>query len=274
MATLKEQWQVSGSAPESYERYAVGKLFRQLAERLLADVPLWPGHRVLDVACGTGIVARRAARRVAPSGKVVGLDLNEGMLAVARARSAEEGTSIVWKQGDAAALPFADSEFDVVLCQQGLQFVPDKLRALREMCRVAVPGGVVALAVFGEVNRFNAALAEALARYAGERIAKLSLAPFALGDQAILRSLLGQAGLRSIEIQTTVLTRRVEPTQEWLLECTAGVPYAAEVAAMEPSARAAMVREIAAKLKDLWTTDCFAVPMDVHLAHARNQSHP
>src|SRR2546423_7647865 len=100
MASLKEQWQVSGSAPESYEHYAVRQLFRDLAERLLAHVPLRPGDRVLDVACGTGIVARIAAPRVAPTGKVVGVDLNEAMLAVARARSAEEGTSIVWKQGD------------------------------------------------------------------------------------------------------------------------------------------------------------------------------
>ena len=270
MASLKEQWQVSGSAPESYERFAVARLFRQLAERLLLDVPLRPGHRVLDVACGTGIVARLAALRVAPSGCVVGIDLNEAMLAVARSRSAEEGASIVWKQADAVALPFADAEFDVVLCQQGLQFMPDKARALSEMRRVAVQGGVVALDVFGEADRFNVALADALGRYVGEVTAKVSLTRFTLGDATVLRSLLEQAGFVSIDLRTIVLTRRVEPTQEWLLEATAGVPFGAEIAAMDPTARAAMIREIAAQLKDLWSGDCFAVPSSVHLVYARN----
>src|SRR5512134_852432 len=268
MVTLREQWQVSGSAAESYERFAVGRLFRQLAERFLEGVPLKPGDRVLDVACGTGIVARVAAPRVAPTGKVVGLDLNEGMLAVARACSAEEGTSIAWQQGDATALPFADAEFDVVLCQQGLQFVPDKARALAEMQRVVAPGGVIALAVFAAVNRFDGALAEALARHMDDKVAKLSLARFALGDLGALRPLLEQAGLDSIDVRTVAITRQVLPTQEWLLECSAGVPFGADIAAMEASARAAMVREIAAKLKDLWVADRFEVPTDVHLVYA------
>jgi ubiquinone/menaquinone biosynthesis C-methylase UbiE len=261
MVTLREQWQVSGSAAESYERFAVGRLFRQLAERFLEGVPLELGHRVLDVACGTGIAARVAAPRVAPSGKVVGLDLNEGMLAVARARSAEEGSSIAWKQGDATALPFADAEFDVVLSQQGLQFVPDKARALAEMHRVVAPGGVIALAVFGAVNRFDGALAEALAEYVD-----------ALGDLGTLRPLLEKAGLDSIDVRTVAITRHVLPTQEWLLECSAGVPFGADIAAMEAPARAAMVREIAAKLKDLWVVDRFEVPTDVHLVYARRPS--
>jgi ubiquinone/menaquinone biosynthesis C-methylase UbiE len=272
MVTLREQWQVSGSAAESYERFAVGRLFRRLAERFLEGVPLQPGDRVLDVACGTGIVARVAAPRVAPSGKVVGLDLNEGMLAVARACSPEEGTSIAWKQGDATALPFADAEFDVVLCQQGLQFVPDKARALAEMHRVVAPGGVVALAVFGAVNRFDGALAEALATHVDEKVAKLSLARFALGDLGALRPLLEKAGLHSIDVRTVAITRHVLPTQEWLLECSAGVPFGADIAAMEAPARAAMVREIAAKLKDLWVADRFEVPTDVHLVYARRPS--
>jgi ubiquinone/menaquinone biosynthesis C-methylase UbiE len=272
MATLREQWQVSGSGPEAYERFAVGRLFRQLAERFLEGISLRPGHRVLDVACGTGIVARVAAPRVVPSGDVVGLDLNEGMLAVARACSAEEGTSIAWKQGDATALPFADAEFDVVLCQQGLQFVPDKARALAEMHRVVAPGGVVALALFGAVNRFDGALAEALAEYVDDKVAKLSLARFALGDLGTLRPLLEQAGLDSIDVRTAAITRHVLPTQEWLLECSAGVPFGADIAAMEAPARAAMVREIAAKLKDLWVVDRFEVPTDVHLVYARRPS--
>lgn len=269
MVAVTEQWQITGRGPQAYERYAVGQLFRPLGERLLAAMPLQPGDRVLDVACGTGIVARLAAPRVGPGGNVAGLDLNDAMLSVARARSKEEGVAITWKQGDAAALPFAEDQFNVVVCQQGLQFVPDKARALAEMRRVAVPGGLVALAVFGTVNRFDGALAAALARHVSEEAAELSLARFALGDRAALVSLVEQAELAPIEVRTEVLMRRVQPTQTWLLEATAGVPYGADVAAMQPGARAAMVREIAAELKGLWSIDCFVVPMDIHFVYAR-----
>jgi len=267
--TPQEQWQISGSGPEHYERFTVGRLFRQLAERLLEYAPLRPSDRVLDVACGTGIVARLAASRVSQSTKVVGLDLNHAMLAEARARSADEGTSIVWKQGDAAALPFAASEFDVVLCQQGLQFFPDKLRALQEMRRVVVSGGLVAISVFGRASRFNVALAEALSKGVDASVAKLSLAPFALGDPALLRALLEKAGFGAIESQTLAITRHVEPTQEWLVQYSAGLPYAAAIMGMEPSLRAAMVRDIATNLRDLWVADSFAVPTEVHLVYAR-----
>jgi len=96
---------------------------------------------VLDVACGTGIVARQAAPLVGADGQVVALDMNPAMLAVARALPAPSGATIHWREGDAMDLPFEDGAFDVVLCQHGLQFVPDRARAVREMRRVLAPGG-------------------------------------------------------------------------------------------------------------------------------------
>lgn len=268
-ADTQERWQRSGSQAEFFELYAVPGLFGPMALRLLEHVPLRPGQRVLDVACGTGIVARLAAPRVAPSGRVVGLDLNDAMLAVARGHAPEAGISIDWKQGDASALPFADAAFDAVLCQQGLQFFPDKVGALREMRRVAAQGGVVALAVFGPASRFNTALAEALTERVGTGVAMRSLAPYTLGDSGALRTLVGDAGFGTIEIRTIVLTRRVRPTQEWLLQYSGGTPYSAAIASMDPAARAEMVREIAAKLKGFWDAESFAVPTEVHLVYAQ-----
>lgn len=267
--TLQEQWQLSDSEPEFYERYRVPRLTRSLAVLLLERVPLRAGQCVLDVACGTGIAARLAAPRVAPSGRVVGLDLNEGMLAVARAHASEAAAPIEWKQGDAAELPFTDAAFDVVLCQQGFQFFPDKPAALREMRRVLAPGGVLALSVFGSPNRYNVALAEALAKYVDEKVAMRSLAPYALGDVDVLRAIVNVAGFADAEIRTSVVTRRVEPSQEWLLEDTGASPYADAIVALDAATRAAMIRDIAAALKDLWDVDSFAVPVDVHLVYAR-----
>jgi ubiquinone/menaquinone biosynthesis C-methylase UbiE len=271
---LAEQWQLAGSGPECYERFAVGRHMRPIAEELLRRVPVQEHAHVLDAACGTGIVARLLCAQVPRPRQVTGLDLNEGMLAVARQLGDEAGLGIEWRQGDLCALPFGDAEFDLVVCQQGLQFVADKPKALREMCRVLMPGGHLALNVFGAPSRFHAALAQGLATFADASAAKLSLAPFGLANANELHALLSAAGLSDIQLDTVSISRRVEPTQEWLLQFSSALPYAPAVASMGAAARAQMLRGIAAALKDLWVKDeqagdSFVVPCDVHFVLAR-----
>ncbi len=135
----REQWQVMGNAAEIYQRALVPAIFGPWAPRVVELAGLRPGERVLDVACGTGVVARLAAEAVGADGRVAALDMNPGMLAVAAAVPAK-GAAIEWIEGSAEALPFADAGFDAVCCQLGLQF-PDREGALHEMARVAVPGG-------------------------------------------------------------------------------------------------------------------------------------
>jgi ubiquinone/menaquinone biosynthesis C-methylase UbiE len=137
----QQQWRFVGSIPENYERYLVPSIFGPWAEDLVEMAALRRGERVLDIACGTGIVARTAARKLAGSGSVVGLDLSAPMLAAARAAAAAEGMAVEWWEGSAVKLPLADAAFEVVFCQQGLQFFPDRVSALREMYRVLTPGG-------------------------------------------------------------------------------------------------------------------------------------
>src|SRR5437667_1692341 len=120
---------------EIYDRHMVPAMLASWVPALLDLVTLKPGERVLDVACGTGVVARQAASRAGAGGQVVGLDLNGDMLALARAL----GPAVEWREGNAMTLPFAASAFDVVVCQQGLQFFPDCGQALREAHRVLVP---------------------------------------------------------------------------------------------------------------------------------------
>src|SRR5215218_1556352 len=182
---------VGGSLAELYERDLVPAIFGPWVEDLLAaadvrpgarvlDVACGPGARVLDVACGTGVVARAAAPRVGPTGAVVGLDLSPAMLAAAAALPSVAGAPIAWQEGNALALPFADRSFDVVVCQQGLQFFPDRLAAMREMRRVLVPGGRVALAVWRPIEHSPgfAVFADALDRHIGP---DLLAGPFSLG---------------------------------------------------------------------------------------------
>jgi len=138
----QNQWQLSGNAAERYERVLVPAIFAPWAADLVALAKLRPGERVLDLACGTGVVARLAAERVGPEGDITGLDLNESMLEVARSQPIPAGAAAVaWVQSSALAMRVPDSSFDVVLCQQGIQFFPDRPQALREMIRVLVPGG-------------------------------------------------------------------------------------------------------------------------------------
>ncbi len=108
---------------------------------LLAHLPIASGHRLLDVACGTGIVAREAAYMIGTKGAITGFDLDEEMLRIARQEAPTRSTHLEWRHGDAQHLPFPDDHFNIVVCQQGLQFFQDKLSALTEMHRVLEPGG-------------------------------------------------------------------------------------------------------------------------------------
>ena len=152
MAQTESGWQLEASAPELYERYMVPAVARLWAADLVERAAPKSGERVLDVACGTGIVARLAAAAMG-MGHVVGLDINQGMLAVARSRSAGPGLHIEWHEASALDLPFPDTSFDLILCQLGLQFFPDQPRALHEMIRVLVPNGRLALSVFTAIER-------------------------------------------------------------------------------------------------------------------------
>jgi ubiquinone/menaquinone biosynthesis C-methylase UbiE len=137
--------QLSGSAPETYERYIIPAFMGEWAQDLVAVAAVRHGERVLDVACGTGVVARQAAAIAGTTSHIVGLDVNAGMLDMARRVPTPVGTTINWQEEDAAAIPFPDASFDVVLCQQGLQYFPDRKAAVNEMSRVLAPGGRAAL---------------------------------------------------------------------------------------------------------------------------------
>jgi SAM-dependent methyltransferase len=182
-------------AARAYEALFVPALFQEWAPWVVAAANLQPGQRVLDVACGTGVLARAATSCVGDSGTVAGLDANPGMLAVA----AELASGIVWRQGLAESLPYADASFDAAISQFGLMFFSDRQQALGEMLRVLVPGGRLAVAVWDSLDNTPAYAAEValLARLAGEQAADALRAPFVLGDKQELVALFNAAGFSS-----------------------------------------------------------------------------
>ena len=155
------QWQLAGTAAELYQELLVPTVFKPWGTDLVELADLRQGERVLDVACGTGVVARLAAQQVGATGEVTGLDLNAGMLRVARSLPSLPGAPVTWVEGSALAMPLPDGSFDVVLCQQGVQFFPDQRAGLQEFKRVLVPRGRVLFSVWEGETPYTVAMAAA-----------------------------------------------------------------------------------------------------------------
>jgi len=184
-----------------YEKLMVPALFVNWSQRLLDEAGTTPEDRLLDVACGTGIVARNALKRNGENGAyVAGIDPNPGMLAVAESITSRPE----WREGIAEELSFDDDSFDVVVSQFGLMFFRDRKTALQEMMRVLVPGGRLVVSVFDSLdnNPGYRAMAKAFANAAGEEVAQALRAPFSLGDTGELKSLCRASGLTSAEVVT------------------------------------------------------------------------
>ncbi len=196
--------QIAGA--QAYERLHVPALFKQWCSRVLDAADVQPGHRVLDVACGTGVLAREAAARVGPAGSVAGIDPGRGMLAVAQ----ELAPDVEWREGTAEALPYPNKSFDAVVSQFGLMFFSDRSQALREMTRVLKPGGRLSVAVWDNLENSDAypIEVELLERMAGHAAADALRAPFVLGDKDALVTLLEGAGVESVDIETANGTAR------------------------------------------------------------------
>jgi SAM-dependent methyltransferase len=188
-------------------------IFEPLAERLMACGSPEPGARVLDVACGTGVVTRRAAALAGPSGRVVGVDINPAMVAVARSIDAP-GAPIEYHEGDATSLAFDDASFDRAYCQQGLQFVPDRPAAVAEIRRAVRDGGHVVIAVWRGLdhNSFFAAMADAEEPHLRALDADMTyedlVAPFSFGVPDALGALLVDAGFERVDLVGTTIDAR------------------------------------------------------------------
>src|SRR5262245_22437105 len=185
-----------GSFPEMYERYLVGPFLRPWAKMTLDAVRLYQGDRVLDVACGTGIVARIAKEQLGRAVHIVGVDVDSDMLAIARA----SGPEIDWREGDASALPLNGEQFDIVVCQQGFQFFPDKFAAAVQMRRALVNGGRLAATVWRSDEEIP--FLRELRRVAERHLGPILDQRHHFGDAPTLKKLLQQAGFNEVRVQS------------------------------------------------------------------------
>jgi ubiquinone/menaquinone biosynthesis C-methylase UbiE len=243
----KVDGQSFGATPaQNYQRFFVPSIGRPVADDLISVAGLRPGQRVLDVACGTGVVTRLAAERVGAAGKVAGLDVHPGMLAVARSQTPPD-MPIEWHQANADSMPVPDDAFDVVLCQMGLQFISNKLAALREMRRVLNPGGRALVNVPGPKPAIFAIMTNALARHLSPQAASFGDLVFSMHDVDELRELMRGAGFRKVDVQESPKILRLPAPEEFLWQYLYSTPLAEAVAQAEVGKREALERDVCEK---------------------------
>lgn len=232
-----------GTAPENYEKFFVPAIGAPLASDLVRAAGLRAGEKILDVACGTGVVTRLAAARVGKGGAVSGLDVNPGMLAVARSTNSH-GAAIDWYETSAEAMPLADASFDVVLCQMGLQFIPDKVQALKECRRVLRPGGRIVLNLPGPTPDLFVALRDALARNIDPKCARFVDVVFSLHNGDRLIGLMAEAGFPDSIVERTQKTLHLPPAAEFVWQYVHSTPLVALVGEASEAQRAALARDV------------------------------
>lgn len=232
-----------GTAAENYQRFFVPSIGKPVAEDLIEIARLQPGERVLDVACGTGVVTRLAAERVGAAGLVAGLDVNPGMLAVARSET-PSNIAIDWHEASVESMPLRDEAFDVVLCQMGIQFVPDKSAALREMRRVLTTGGRVHVNVPGPKPAIFEIMADALFRHLSPKAASFIDVVFSMHDVDELAELMRSAGFQEVDVQAKPKDLHLPAPKDFLWQYVHSTPLAEVVAQADSRILDALERDV------------------------------
>jgi ubiquinone/menaquinone biosynthesis C-methylase UbiE len=260
---------LGGSAAENYERHSVPRFGLMWARDLVDVVAPASGEWALDVACGTGAVTRLVAKHVAPSGRVIGLDVDAAMLAVGR--TVVLHPNVVWLNAEASRLPFERGAFDLVFCQQGLQFFSDRLQALREMRRVLRSGGRLGISCWrsAEDSPPYAAIQRALERRLGRE--RGALPRFALGDGVQLRTLIEDAGFREVHIHRRTMMVEWPSTDLFVRAITAGAPtMMGALGEQNDTALSAISAEVETEMHDLLHENgALRFPMGNHHVTAR-----
>ena len=260
-------WQVPGSGAEIYETVFVPAMMEQWAPRVMALANPQAGERVLDVACGTGALTRVVAKSIGPKGRVVGLDLYSDMLAVARTIKLDPSSAapIEWREGDVSALPFENETFDIVFCNFGLMFFPDRVAALKEMRRVLKPDGRLALAVWGSIVKCpgQMAMKESWRRHFTED-AGLFDAQHSLGNAETVLSLIQAAGFRDMSVRTIMGAVRLPSPGDLARSYGAMAGIQAD-----EKTRTEVIDEVSLALRSYVGAEGLEYPVEAILANAR-----
>jgi len=252
----------AGSIPALYDRYLGTLLFEPFARHTGGKVAELQPARVLETAAGTGIVTTALAERLPASATLIATDLNQAMIDHASTKPALKRVEI--RQADALKLPFADGSFDVVVCQFGVMFFPDRVAGYREARRVLAPGGRFVLSVWDSLqhNPITRAVVEAAAvRYPQNPPRFLARTPHGHSDTNVLRRDLAAAGFDQIAVETVTLPSRAPSAEDAAIGLCQGTPMRGEIEALDPSGLSATTEAAAAALRSAYGTGAIEAPM-------------
>ena len=234
----------TGTGAENYQRYFVPAIATPVSADLLATADLQTGERVLDVACGTGLITRLAAERVGPTGSVTGVDVAPEMIDVAETAPSPAGAPIEWRVADAASLPLPDGSYDVVLCQMGLMFMEDRPAALAEMRRVLAPGGRVVVNTPGAIQPAFELMEAAIVEHISPELGGFVRVVFSMHDPDAVATLLRDAGLDDVSSTVSTATLRLPSPAEFLWQYINLTPMGPFVAQAPEADQLAMERQV------------------------------
>ena len=234
----------TGTGAENYQRYFVPAIATPVSVGLLQTAALQPGERVLDVACGTGLVARLAAEQVGPTGTVAGIDISPDMIEVAKATAAPPAPVVDWHVGDATSLPLPDGAYDVVLCQMGLMFIEDRTAALTEMRRVLAPGGRVVVNTPGSIQPTFELMERAIIDHINPELGGFVRAVFSMHDPGAVAAVLRDAGLENVDAKVSIANLQLPAPAEFLWQYINLTPMGPFVAQAPEAAQAAMEQQV------------------------------
>jgi SAM-dependent methyltransferase len=261
--------QIDTTAAEAYERFMVPGIFLRWTEYLIRLAAPQPGEHVLDVACGTGIGARLAAHAVGSTGKVAGLDIDAGVIEVARKVAERPATPMSWHCASALKMPFRDREFDLCLCLQGVQFLPDRLAGFAEIRRVLRPSGRLVASIWAplEFNKGHHAVVQALERQEVDASGAKRACSFADADD--IREAATRAGFANIDLRTEDGVSHFESIQTFIDGMTIGSSTRHAVALLPEEGRDRFIRDVTTMLEPYLVGGELAYPMRTHILLAR-----
>jgi len=263
----KSGWQLSGDGPDAYEKYIVPAYTGAWAKEIVNRACLREGEKVLDVACGTGLVARTASKKQNNTDLIYGVDVNEVMINKAQ----EIEKNINWDQRDVIDMPFEDNYFDVILCQQGLQYFPDTSLALKEMKRVLIENGRILLSVWRPIkySPFYKSLCKILEKYVNAKAASMLSGAFSFGDYKSLKTLFSNAGFRKININIVIKQISYSPFEEFVMGGIMASPFFKDIQRMQKPEREEMLLEIYKSNQDYIDDAGLVTPLESYIVSVK-----
>jgi ubiquinone/menaquinone biosynthesis C-methylase UbiE len=258
-------FQLSDNAAENYEQISARYILGPWAQVLVSASELKSGEKILDLACGTGIVSRAAAEQLGVSGHITGLDTNPGMLKVAQKIGIKGSCPIEWVEGSACDIPLEDGTFDAVLCQQGLQYFPDQAKAISECYRVLRTGGRACFNIWAAAGPYNEALARAIAMHIGDKEARQYRQSRDVPDAASLRQLFEDAGFSNVDVSVKEMLVWLPEIKKFAISHLDGSPISSALNALSEEAQGNLARDVAADIAAYANGDDVVVPDSIHL---------